>query len=105
MGLFSGSGIGKSSLPTVLARHTACDVAVLALVGERGREVRAFLEEDLGKAGLARSVVVVATSDSPAAAPPPSRLRSDDGGGACPRPGQVGAASDGQHHTLLSGLA
>jgi flagellum-specific ATP synthase len=65
LGLFSGSGIGKSSLLAMLARHTACDVAVLALVGERGREVREFLEDDLGKAGLARSVVVVATSDSP----------------------------------------
>ena len=65
LGLFSGSGIGKSSLLAMLARHTACDVAVLALVGERGREVREFLEDHLGEAGLARSVVVVATSDSP----------------------------------------
>jgi flagellum-specific ATP synthase len=65
LGLFSGSGIGKSSLLAMLARHTACDVAVLALVGERGREVREFLEDDLGESGLARSVVVVATSDSP----------------------------------------
>ena len=65
LGLFSGSGIGKSSLLAMLARHTACDVAVLALVGERGREVREFLEDDLGPSGLARSVVVVATSDSP----------------------------------------
>ncbi len=65
LGLFSGSGIGKSSLLAMLARHTACDIAVLALVGERGREVREFLEDDLGAAGLARSVVVVATSDSP----------------------------------------
>jgi flagellum-specific ATP synthase len=65
LGLFSGSGIGKSSLLAMLARHTVCDVAVLALVGERGREVREFLEDDLGEAGLAHSVVVVATSDSP----------------------------------------
>jgi flagellum-specific ATP synthase len=65
LGLFAGSGIGKSSLLAMLARHTACDVAVLALVGERGREVREFLEDDLGEQGLARSVVVVATSDSP----------------------------------------
>jgi flagellum-specific ATP synthase len=65
LGLFSGSGIGKSSLLAMLARHTACDVAVLALVGERGREVREFLEDDLGETGLAHSVVVVATSDSP----------------------------------------
>jgi flagellum-specific ATP synthase len=65
LGLFAGSGVGKSSLLAMLARHTACDVAVLALVGERGREVRDFLEDDLGAAGLKRSVVVVATSDSP----------------------------------------
>jgi flagellum-specific ATP synthase len=65
LGLFSGSGIGKSTLLSMMARHTACDVAVLALVGERGREVREFLEDDLGAEGLARSVVVVATSDSP----------------------------------------
>jgi flagellum-specific ATP synthase len=65
LGLFSGSGIGKSTLLAMLARHTQCDVAVLALVGERGREVREFLEDDLGADGLARSVVVVATSDAP----------------------------------------
>ena len=65
LGLFSGSGIGKSTLLSMLARHTECDVAVLALVGERGREVREFLEDDLGAEGLARSVVVVATSDAP----------------------------------------
>ncbi len=64
LGLFAGSGIGKSTLLAMLARHTACDVAVLALVGERGREVREFLEDDLGAAGLARSVVITATSDA-----------------------------------------
>ncbi|MCX7381133.1 MAG: flagellar protein export ATPase FliI [Alphaproteobacteria bacterium] len=65
LGLFAGSGVGKSTLLSMLARHTDCDVAVLALVGERGREVREFLEDDLGAEGLARSVVVVATSDMP----------------------------------------
>ena len=65
LGLFAGSGVGKSTLLGMLARHTACDVAVLALVGERGREVREFIEDELGPAGLARSVVVVATSDAP----------------------------------------
>ena len=65
LGLFAGSGVGKSTLLAMLARHAGCDVAVLALVGERGREVREFIEDDLGEAGLARAVVVVATSDSP----------------------------------------
>jgi flagellum-specific ATP synthase len=65
LGLFAGSGVGKSTLLSMLARNTDCDVAVLALVGERGREVREFIEDDLGPEGLARSVVVVATSDSP----------------------------------------
>ena len=64
LGLFAGSGVGKSTLLAMLARNTACDVAVLALVGERGREVREFLEDDLGPEGLARSVVVTATSDT-----------------------------------------
>ena len=64
LGLFAGSGVGKSTLMAMLARRAACDVAVIALVGERGREVREFIEDDLGPAGLARSVVVVATSDA-----------------------------------------
>lgn len=65
MGLFSGSGIGKSVLLGQMARGTVADVNVIGLVGERGREVREFIEKDLGPAGLARSVVVVATSDQP----------------------------------------
>lgn len=65
LGLFAGSGVGKSTLLSMLARNTACDVAVISLVGERGREVREFVEDDLGPEGLARSVVIVATSDSP----------------------------------------
>src|SRR5690349_14469592 len=71
LGLFAGSGVGKLCCWPRWRAHTACDVAVLALVGERGREVR-FLEDDLGPAGLARSVVVVATSDSP----PPLRRQA-----------------------------
>jgi flagellum-specific ATP synthase len=66
LGLFAGSGVGKSSLLSMIARGTDAQVSVIALVGERGREVREFLEDDLGPAGLARSVVVVATSDEPA---------------------------------------
>ncbi len=64
LGLFAGSGVGKSTLLAMLARQAVTDVIVLALVGERGREVREFLEDDLGADGLARSVVVVATSDA-----------------------------------------
>ena len=66
MGIFSGSGIGKSSLLGMIARYTEADVAVIGLVGERGREVNEFLEKDLGKEGLKKSVVVVSTSDQPA---------------------------------------
>jgi flagellum-specific ATP synthase len=66
IGIMAGSGVGKSSLLSMIARGTEAEVSVLALVGERGREVREFIEHDLGPEGLARSVVVVATSDEPA---------------------------------------
>ncbi len=68
LGLFAGSGVGKSTLLGMLARGTAADVNVIALVGERGREVGEFLRDDLGPEGLRRSVVVVATSERPALA-------------------------------------
>ena len=63
IGLFAGSGVGKSTLMSMIARGTNAEICVIALVGERGREVREFLEDDLGDEGLSRSVVVVATSD------------------------------------------
>ena len=66
MGIFSGSGVGKSVLLSMMARYTEADVSVIGLVGERGREVQEFLEDDLGPDGLARSVVIVATGDEPA---------------------------------------
>jgi flagellum-specific ATP synthase len=72
LGIMAGSGVGKSSLLSMVARGTDAEVSVIALVGERGREVREFIENDLGPEGLAKSVVVVATSD----APPVERLRA-----------------------------
>lgn len=66
IGLFAGSGVGKSTLLSMVARGTEAAISVIALIGERGREVREFLEDDLGPEGLARSVVVIATSDQPA---------------------------------------
>jgi FliI/YscN family ATPase len=72
IGIFGGSGVGKSTLLGAMARHHSADVSVVALIGERNREVREFLERELNPEGLARSVVVVATSDAPA----PLRIRA-----------------------------
>ncbi|MCP4709409.1 MAG: FliI/YscN family ATPase, partial [Planctomycetes bacterium] len=72
MGIFSGPGVGKSVLLGMIARYTSADITVIGLVGERGREVREFIEKDLGEEGLKRSVVVVSTSDESA----PLRVRA-----------------------------
>jgi flagellum-specific ATP synthase len=72
LGLFAGSGVGKSTLMGMIARASEADVVVIALIGERGREVREFIEKDLGPEGMKRAVVVVSTSDTPA----PLRLRA-----------------------------
>ncbi|MER3329152.1 MAG: FliI/YscN family ATPase, partial [Candidatus Kapaibacterium sp.] len=72
VGIFAGSGVGKSTLIGMIARNTSADINVIALIGERGREVREFIEKDLGEEGLRRSVVIVSSSDDP----PLTRVKS-----------------------------
>ncbi len=88
MGIFAGSGVGKSVLMSMLARNMSADVAVIGLIGERGREVQEFIEDDLGPEGLARAVVVVATSDESRAHAPAGGLYDDDGRRIFPRSGE-----------------
>ena len=72
MGIFAGSGVGKSILLGMIARGSEAEVNVISLVGERGRELREFVEKDLGPEGMKKSVIVVSTSDQPA----PMRIRA-----------------------------
>src|SRR3546814_13583175 len=80
MGIFAGSGVGKSVLMSMLARYTQADVSVIGLIGERGREVQELIEDDLGEDGLARSIVVVAHSDQPPLMRRPAEIGRASGG-------------------------
>ena len=81
VGIFGGSGVGKSTLLGMMANRSSADVNVIALIGERGREVREFIENELGAEGMARSVVVVSTSDDSALVRIRAALAATDGGG------------------------
>ena len=105
MGIFSGSGVGKSVLLSMLARNVVADVSVIGLIGERGREVQEFLQDDLGEEGLARSVVVVATSDEPALMRRQAAYLTLADRRILPRPGPARAAADGLGDPLCRGAA
>ena len=105
LGIFSGSGVGKSVLLGMMARYTDADVIVIGLIGERGREVNEFIERDLGAEGLARSVVVVATSNEPALARVQGRLHRHGHRRILPRQGPERAAADGLGHAVRDGPA
>ncbi len=95
IGIFGGSGVGKSTLLGSMSRHNSADVTVIALIGERNREVRGFLEHELGPEGRKRSVVVCATSRPSGAAARPRLLRRAGGRRIFPRSGRQRAAGDG----------
>jgi len=103
--IISGSGVGKSTLLGMIARNMDADVNVIALVGERGREVRHFIEDSLGPEGLKRSVVVVATSDQPALVRRRAAFRGDRDRRALPGARPAGCADDGFRDALRRGAA
>ena len=105
LGIFAGSGVGKSVLMSMLARNTNVDVAVIGLIGERGREVHEFIQEYLGEEGLAHAVVVVATSDEAALMRRQAAYMSLALSRIFPRPGQARAVHDGQPDPLCHGAA
>ena len=105
LGIFAGSGVGKSSLLAQITRGTDADVRVIGLIGERGREVREFLEENLGPEGMARTVVVVATSDEPPLVRLKAAFVATRIAEALPRPGPRRAAADGLDHPHRHGPA
>ena len=105
VGIFAGSGVGKSTMLGMIARNTTADVNVIALVGERGKEVRDFIERDLGEAGLKRSVVDRRDERSARAGAHQGRLRRDAHRRVLPRRRARRDADDGQRHALRDGAA
>ena len=105
MGIFAGSGVGKSVLMSMLVRNATADVAIVGLIGERGREVQEFVTDYLGEAGLERAVVVVATSDEAALMRRQAAYLTLTLRGIFPRPGQARAVHDGQPDPLRHGAA